>query len=42
MNYVDLIKNVVNYVDFDVTNMTATPDATSYRTKFPEEEWRYN
>ena len=24
-----LIKNVVNYVDFDVTNMKAIPDATS-------------
>ena len=26
-----LIKNVVNYVDFDVTNMKAIPDATSRR-----------
>ena len=24
-----LIKNAVNYVDFDVTNMKAIPDATS-------------
>ena len=27
-----LIKNVVNYVDFDVTNMKAIPDATSIQT----------
>ena len=26
-----LIKNAVNYVDFDVTNMEAIPDATSLR-----------